>query len=166
MKRTALLFSSLVFVFIVLFSSSPVFSASPLPDGVPNILDIEVQENYVPMASGTISGYPDFPLIYAISKIGQPDIMLGIDARNGKDSWTFEGDPIVFVALFSSDNKVLVLYIDAGFRDEGKPNGVYENLWDQDKGPAEIDEIIELTYKRALASAAGPSKSSIRLPTI
>lgn len=98
-----------------------------LPAGVPNIFDPEVRERFEPVAVINLRGNPDLPMLLVVSKTGeQPQAMaLGLDARNGKDTWSLKSDPIILIVLFADPSTILAAHVDAGFSEEGKPSGTY-----------------------------------------
>ena len=98
-----------------------------LPEGVPNIFDEEVRAQFEPTAVLNFRGNPDFPMLLLVNKAGeQPQAMaLGLDARNGKDTWSLASDPIILIVLFSDPSTISVVHVDTGFSEKGKPSGTY-----------------------------------------
>ena len=85
---------------LLFFTPAPV-GASPaaLPAGVPNIYDPEVQTQFQPVRVANLRDNPEFPVVLLVNTTGQqPEaILVGLDARNGKDTWSLTGDPIILM---------------------------------------------------------------------
>src|SRR3990167_7373700 len=66
----------------------PEVSRRGLPESVPNIFDPEVRARFEPVSVANLRDNPDFPMLLLVNKAGeQPQAMVvGLDARNGKDS--------------------------------------------------------------------------------
>ncbi len=74
----------------------------------------------------------------------QPQTLLvALDARNGMDTWSLTGDPIILIAAFA-DAAVQRLYVDTGFADRGKPSGDYAAV-DQANVRALPDLLMQVT---------------------
>lgn len=103
-----------------------------LPAGVPNIFDPQVRAHFQPVGVANLRGNPDFPVLILKNTTGnQPQTMLvGMDARNAKATWSLASDPIILIVLFAESAKIEGLYVDAGFADQGKPSGHLEMLED------------------------------------
>ncbi|HSD50362.1 MAG TPA: hypothetical protein VLG48_03060 [Candidatus Methylomirabilis sp.] len=101
-----------------------------LPEGVPNIFDAEVRANFEPVAVINLRGNPDFPMLILVHKAEEePQAMvIGLDARNGKDTWSLASDPIILIVLFSDPSTISAVHVDAGFSEKGKPSGTYMAL--------------------------------------
>ena len=101
-----------------------------LPEDVPNVFDPEVRAQYPPVGVANLRGNPDFPvLILQNTAGGQPQvILLGLDARNGKESWSLASDPIILIVLFADSETILGAHVDAGFADSGNPSRVFRKL--------------------------------------
>lgn len=120
-------------LFLVILASIPAWAGQPLlPSGVPNVFDPEVRARFQPVGVANLRGNPDFPvLILQNTAGGQPQIMLlGLDARNGKDSWSLASDPIILIVLFADPETILGAHVDAGFAERGKPSGQFMTLAD------------------------------------
>ena len=98
-----------------------------LPKGVPNIFDADVRAQFEPVAVLNLRGNADFPMRLLVNKAGeQPQAMaVGLDARNGKDTWSLASDPIILIVLFSDPSTITAVHVDAGLSDQGKPSGTY-----------------------------------------
>ena len=108
--------------------STPAWAGqAALPEGVPNIFDAEVRAQFEPAAVLNLRGNPDFPMLLLVNKAGeQPQAMaLGLDARNGKDTWSLASDPIILIVLFSDPSTISAVHVDAGFSEQGQPSGTY-----------------------------------------
>ncbi len=101
-----------------------------IPDGVPDLHDPQVLAKYVPVQVGTIGGNPDLPMVMLVSRDEQsPEMLLvGLDARNGKETWSMLSDPIVLVAMFESPTTIRQLDIDPGFLSQGEASGSFERV--------------------------------------
>lgn len=112
----------------VLLSAMPAWAAPPaLPAGVPNIYDPMVRAHFHPVGVGNLGANPDFPVVLLVNTAGeQPEaLLLGLDARNGKDTWSLTTDPIILIVVFSDVTTIRGLYVDTGFADRGKASGSF-----------------------------------------
>jgi hypothetical protein len=100
---------------------------SALPAGVPNIFDPEVQAKFQPVALVALQGNPDLPVIVLENTAGeQPHfMMLGLDARNGKDTWSLGSDPVILIILLDDPNTIVDARVDTGFSRGGSASGVF-----------------------------------------
>lgn len=113
---------------LLALASAPAWAGqAALPEGVPNIFDPQVRAKFQPVAVVNLRGNPDFPMLLLVNTAGeQPQaIVLGLDARNGKDTWSLASDPIILIALFSDPATILAVHVDTGFSEKGKPSGTY-----------------------------------------
>lgn len=120
-----------LFLAVPLLAGFPAWAGqSPLPTGVPNIFDPEVRAKFQPVAVVNLRGNPDLPMLVLVNAVGeQPQAMaLGLDARNGKDTWSLGSDPIFLIVLFADPSTILGVHVDVGFSREGKPSGEYMAL--------------------------------------
>lgn len=120
-------------LFLVILASIPAWAGQPLlPSGVPNVFDPEVRARFQPVGVANLRGNSDFPvLILQNTAGGQPQVMLlGLDARNGKETWSLASDPIILIVLFADPETILGAYVDAGFAELGKPSGQFMTLAD------------------------------------
>jgi hypothetical protein len=112
----------------VLWAAIPAWAAQPaLPAGVPNVYDPEVQAHFRPVAVVNLEHNPDFPAVLFVTTTGDkpPALLLGLDARNGKNTWSLTADPIILIVVFSDETTIQALYVDTGFADLGKASGDY-----------------------------------------
>jgi hypothetical protein len=114
-----------------------------LPEGVPNIFDAEVRANFEPVAVINLRDNPDFPMLILIHKEGEePQAMvIGLDARNGKDTWSLASDPIILIVLFSDPSTISAVHVDAGFSEKGKPSGIYMAV--KDPGSLTLPDVFK-----------------------
>lgn len=120
-----------------------------LPEGVPNIFDPEVRDQFQPVGQANLQGNPDFPvLILQNTAGGQPQtIFLGLDARNGKESWSLASDPVILIVLFADQETIIGTWVDEGFADSGKPSRVFRKLDGFSPGSIKgLRKGISLTY--------------------
>lgn len=105
-------------------------SQGRLPDGVPDLLS--PQSDWQSYQVGNLEGDPDFPLIMFLNNKGSAPaaVMVAIDARNGKSSWSLESDPAILIALFADSETLSGLYYDQGFTEAGHPSGQYTKVAD------------------------------------
>lgn len=112
----------------VILTAVPAWASPPaLPASVPNIHDPEVRAQFQPVGVSNLLGNPEFPVLYVVNRDGEkPQAMLiGLDARNGKATWSLTTDPIILIVVFSDDTTIQGLYVDIGFADLGKASGTY-----------------------------------------
>ena len=113
---------------VVLVTAMPAWAARPtLPAGVPNIYDPEVQAHFQPVEVGNLRDNPDFPVLLLVNTLGEHPqaLLLGLDARNGTDSWSLTTDPIILIVIFSDEGTIEGSYVDTGFVDAGNASGDY-----------------------------------------
>ncbi len=106
----------------------PAWAGQPaLPAGVPNIYDPEVRAHFGPVGKVNLRGNPDFPVLLLMNTTGeQPQVLLlGLDARNGKATWSLTSDPIILIVVFSDEMTIQAVYVDTGFADLGRASGNY-----------------------------------------
>ncbi len=111
----------------VLLTAMPAWAGqSALPAGVPNIYDPAVQAHFQPVAVTNLQENPDLPVVLLVNTTGEqpPALLLGCDARNGKDTWSLTTDPIILIVVFA-DTTIQGVYVDIGFADLGKASGSY-----------------------------------------
>jgi len=112
----------------LVFAAVPAEAApAALPAGVPNIYDAEVQTHFQPVRVTNLRDNPEFPVVLLVNTTGQqPEALLvGLDARNGKDTWSLTGDPIILIVALSDDKAIRGLFVDTGFADRGTASGTY-----------------------------------------
>jgi hypothetical protein len=99
----------------------------PLPAGVPDIWNPEVRAHFQRVGMANLRGNPDFPVVLLLNTAGEqpPALLLGLDARNGKDTWSLTTDPIILIAVFADETTIQGVYLDTGFVDLGVASGTY-----------------------------------------
>jgi hypothetical protein len=115
------------FVLLAL-AALPAWAGPPaLPAGVPNIFDPEVQAHFQPVGVANLQDNSDFPVALYVNITGdEPQVLLlGVDARNGKDTWSLTTDPIILIVVVADGTTVRDVYVDIGFADGGKSSGTY-----------------------------------------
>lgn len=121
------------FLAIPLLAASPGWAAqTALPSGVPNIFDPDVRAKFQPVAVVNLRGDPDFPVLVLVNTVvedGKPQAMLlGLDARNGKETWSLATDPIILIVLFADPFTIMSVHVDVGFSEAGRPSGDFQLL--------------------------------------
>jgi hypothetical protein len=116
--------------FVLLAAVPAQAGTSRLPAGVPNIFDPGVQAHFQPVAVTSLEANPDLPAVLLVNTTGEqpPALLLGVDARNGKDTWSLVTDPIILIVVFADTTTVQGVYMDIGFVDRGQPSGSYGAL--------------------------------------
>ncbi len=128
-----------ILVAVLLTAMTQVSAAAIYPPGVPNLTDPDVQNEFVRVAVSRLDEDPDFPvLVLARVSKGLPQFLLVIvDARNGKETWSLHEDRAVFYMLLSDPMSVLQAYLDDGFVSDGRPSGSFNAA-----GPDTVGELI------------------------
>ena len=133
--RTSLL------VGVVLLAAVPAWAgARALPAGVPDFYDAAVLAHFQPVAVASLRGNPDFPALLLVNTTGeQPSaLLLGFDARNGKNTWSLSSDPLVLIVVVAGQATIQGVYVDTGFVDGGKASGDFTGV-DQRNLPALLE---------------------------
>ncbi len=146
-------FEFLLILLVLAVVSAPAWAGqAALPEGVPNIFDGDVRAQFEPVGVINLRGNPDFPMLVLSHKVGeQPQgMVLGLDARNGKDTWSLASDPIILIVLFSDPSTISAVHVDAGFSEQGKPSGTYTAV--QNPGSLTLPDVFK-------AIAAGPVRT-------
>ena len=114
---------------VLLLTARPA-GAGALPAGVPDIYDAAVRAHFQPVAVGSLRGNPDLPAVLLVNTTGdQPQaLLLGLDARNGKDTWSLTADPIILIVVFADATTLQGVYVDTGFAERGKASGDYTGV--------------------------------------
>ena len=138
---------------VVLLAAVPAWAGAPtLPAGVPNIYDPAVRAHFQPVAVTNLQKNPDLPVLLLVNDTEEspPAILLGVDARNGKDTWSLSTDPIILIVVFADARTVQDVYVDIGFTDQGKASGTYAAV-DPADGPAlpELLKAVPATGRRS-----------------
>ncbi len=103
-------------------------SAQPAhPAGVPNLSDSAVLKQFVPVGQSPLAGDPDFPVVLLANRSERdPQLLLVVlDARNGKATWSFGEDAAVFYLVFSDPATLQQAFLDEGFAARGEPSGEF-----------------------------------------
>ncbi len=133
-----------VLVGFVLLAAMPAWAGQPaLPVGVPNLYDPEVRAHFQPVGVANLSQNPDLPLVLLVNLIGdEPQaLLIGLDARNGKDTWSLTTDPIILIVVFADQTTIQGMYVDTGFADQGKASGSYTTV---EKGdPSALPDLLK-----------------------
>jgi hypothetical protein len=139
---------------VLLLGAIPAWAGSPaLPAGVPDIYDPQVQAQFQPVGVANLRGNQDFPVILLVNTSGEqpPVLLVGLDARNGKATWSLTTDPIILIVVLSDDTTNQGVYVDIGFADRGKASGDYAAV-DEVNSPAlpdllkAVGEVVTRTY--------------------
>ena len=138
---------------VVLLAAVPAWAGAPtLPAGVPNIFDPAVRAHFEPVAVTNLQKNPDLPVLLLVNETEEPPraLLLGVDARNGKDTWSLSTDPIILIVVFADATTVQGVYVDIGFADGGNASGTYAAV-DPADGPAlpELLKAVPATGKRS-----------------
>lgn len=134
----------------VLLAAMPAWAGQPaLPAGVPNISDPEVQAHFLPAGQVNLGGNPDFPVVLLVNTTGEKPraLLFGLDARNGKATWSLTSDPIILIAVFSDETTIQAVYVDTGFADLGKASGTFAAV-DEVNSPA-LPELLRRVTEAA-----------------
>jgi hypothetical protein len=136
-----------IIVGFVLLAAIPAWAdQTTLPAGVPNIFDPEVRARFQFVGVANLHGNPDYPAVLLLNATGErPQVLLlGLDARNGKDTWSMTSDPIILIVVLSDGATIQGLYVDTGFADVGKASGNYAAV-DEEGLPALPDLLKAVT---------------------
>jgi hypothetical protein len=114
--------------------SAPAIAQGPLPDGIPNVFDPKIRDDYQPYQVGNLEGNPDFPVVLFMAREGKAPaaVVVALDARNGKGTWSLTSDPVILIAVFSDPKTVTGVYLDSGFAQRGAASGSYTKVKDLD----------------------------------
>ncbi|HTU00941.1 MAG TPA: hypothetical protein VMG58_03960 [Candidatus Sulfotelmatobacter sp.] len=121
------------------------------PYGVPDLLNPQTQGDWQSYQVGNLEGDPDFPLVIFLNQSGGAPaaVMIAIDARNGKSSWSLDSDPAILIALFADPKTLTGLYYDEGFTEAGRPSGHYAKITDPDSGalPLLLKSVVQAQHR-------------------
>lgn len=117
-----------------------------LPPDVPNIFDSAVRAHYAVVGVTNLRGNPDFPVVLLLNtdEESSPAILLGLDARNGEETWSLEADPIILIMVLSDPTTIKRVFVDTGFTDQGRASGHYAAV-DEADSPALPDLLKAVT---------------------
>jgi len=127
---------------LVLVAAVPAWAGPPaLPAGVPNLLDPAVRAHFQRVWVANLQGNPDFPMVALVNTTGEEPriLLLGLDARNGTDTFSLTTDPIILVMVLADPAAVQDVYVDIGFADRGQASGAYAAV-----DPVNASSLIEL----------------------
>jgi hypothetical protein len=133
-------FALMLLAATLLAATARVSAAAGYPPGVPNLTDPGVQTEFARVAVSRFDEDPDFPVL-VLARLTEelPQFLLVIlDARNGKETWSLREDRAVFYILLSDPMTVLQAYLDDGFASDGKPSGRFTAA-----GPETVGELID-----------------------
>ena len=102
-------------------------AARPLPPVIPDFRDAETLARFTPVAQGRLWGNPDFPilLIRGLQATDPLFVLIVLDARNGKNTWSLIEDPMILVTVGKRGEEDPETYVDEGFVTEGTPSGAF-----------------------------------------
>ncbi|MGE5851423.1 MAG: hypothetical protein ACM362_14945 [Candidatus Methylomirabilota bacterium] len=128
-----------LFAALLLTVTARVTAAAMYPPGVPNFNDPGVQTEFVRVAVSRFEEDPDFPVLVLARLTEEPPqfLLVILDARNGKETWSLREDQAVFYMLLSDPGTILQAYLDDGFASGGKPSGRFTAA-----GPETVSELI------------------------
>lgn len=123
----------------LLLISAPGRAEAAPPPNVPDLTDPTVQDRFAPISLAMLDGDPDFPAVLLANRgEGAPQFLLVIlDARNGKETWSLRDDAAVFYLLLAAPTKIQQAFLDAGFADRGTASGEFVAA-----GPGEAEELL------------------------
>ncbi len=107
--------------------------------GVPDLTDPGVQSEMVLLSVTRLDGDPDFPVLVleSLNERFPRYLLVIVDARNGKETWSLlEDRPVVFL-LFSDSATVQRALLDEGFAANGVPSGNFVAV-----GTERVEELV------------------------
>jgi hypothetical protein len=121
------------------------------PPGVPDLSDPAVLEGFVPMGYSPFGGDPDFPMLLLANRAEDtPQFLLVlIDARHGRQTWSIREDTPVFYLLFADPGTVQQAFLDQGFALGGPPSGEFLAA-----GPEGAERLVSQLREGYLGPAA------------
>ena len=135
---------------LVLVAAVPAGAGAPaLPAGVPDIYDPVVRTHFQGVPVANLQGNPDFPVVALVNTTGEEPraLLLGLDARNGTDTFSLITDPIILILVLADPATVQDVYVDIGFAERGRASGTYAAV-----DPVNASALLELLKA---ASATG-----------
>jgi hypothetical protein len=138
---------------LVLVAAVPAWAgASALPAGVPNLLDPAVRAHFQRVWVANVRGNPDFPVVALVNTTGEEPrvLLLGLDARNGANTFSLATDPIILVMVVARAIPIQDAYVDIGFVNRGLASGTYAAI-DPENASAllEVLEAVGATEARS-----------------
>jgi hypothetical protein len=99
--------------------------ARHLPPPVPDFTDAATLARFTLVAQRRLWGNPDFPvlLIRGIETTDPIFVLIVLDARNGKTSWSLLEDPMILVTVGKQGEESPETFVDEGFVTQGTPSG-------------------------------------------
>jgi len=123
------------------------------PDGVPDLLAPGTASAWEAMHVGDVEGNPDLPVLLFVHRQGEEPraLLVGLDARNGRETYTLGSDPVIFVAVLADPDPttVTVVYYDTGFAAAERPSGQFQEV-----GQPALDDLPP--FVRAIVPTEGP----------
>lgn len=89
--------------------------------------DFLQQGHFVPLRSANWNADPDFPVVFLgnLAEEFPQYVLMVVDARNGKETWSLGEDPVILYFLFSDDRTIRQVLLDRGFVERGHPSGQF-----------------------------------------
>lgn len=118
----------MLLVGFALLAAGPAWAGQPpLPASVPNIYDPEVRGHFQIVGVANLRDNPDFPVVLLANTDEETPtaLLLGLDARNGQETWSLTSDPVILIVVFSDETTIRELFVDTGFADRGKASGSF-----------------------------------------
>ncbi len=125
-----------------------------LPPPVPDFTDAETLAHFSPVAQGRLWGNPDFPilLIRGLETTDPLFVLIVLDARNGKDSWSLVEDPMILVTVGQRGEEDPETYVDEGFVTQGMPSGSFVEV--EGATLNDLSGLLEAGYASATSRKA------------
>ena len=123
--------------------------ARHLPPAIPDFSDAETLARFTPVAQGRLWGNPDFPilLIRGLEATDALFVLIVLDARNGKDTWSLVEDPMILVTVGKQGEEDPETYVDEGFVTEGRPSGAFVGV--EGATVSDLTGLLEAGYASA-----------------
>lgn len=129
-------------------------AARPLPPVIPDFRDAETLARFTPVAQGRLWGNPDFPilLIRGLQATDPLFVLIVLDARNGKNTWSLIEDPMILVTVGKRGEEDPETYVDEGFVTGGTPSGAYVAV--EGATLSDLTGLLEAGYASATSRKA------------
>ena len=153
------MFAALLFTATLLAAGPRAFGETHYPPGVPNLADPGLLAQFIPLSISRLAEDPDFPVLLLANRgEGSPQFILVIvDARNGKETWSLREDAPVFYVLFNDLTTIHQAFLDEGFASRGTPSGHFIAA-----GPEAAGELLaRLRARQDLSRGPGRPGQSI-----
>jgi hypothetical protein len=131
-----------LFLGFVLVAAVPAWAGTTaLPAGVPNLLDPAVRAHFQRVWVVNLQGNEDFPVVALVNTTGEEPrvLLLGLDARNGADTFSLATDPIILIMVVGRASTIQDVYVDIGFVNRGVASGTYAAV-----APENASALLEL----------------------